>query len=233
MSPYSKIRLSLQNNYVRFGVTAMLAALYSALRSTEYSAFVKPLPIMFWCLVVIASPKRVEGRWVLASLCAAFVGDILLDLGEGWLIIATVPFLGSTLLLALAFHLRSRGASIHAVKDISLLLPILLGAILFYHLTAPHMELAARRIGAVLLGLSVLLLWRSLAVAMFSDDPRLRRLAGVIGACGIVANYLLYSVNLGIRPVPRDLVIQVYYWGQAFAAWSFLKSAHAPAIRRA
>lgn len=218
----------LRNNWFRFGVTAVLAALYSALRSTEYSAFVKPLPIMFWCLVVIASPKRAEGKWaeekwVLASLCAAFIGDILLDLGEGWLIIATVPFLGSTLLLALAFHLRSRGASIPAVKDIGLLLPILLGAILFYHLTAPHMEVAARRIGAVLLGLSVLLLWRALAAALFGDDLRLRRAAGFIGACGIVANYLLYSVNLGIRPIPRDLVIQVYYWGQAFAAWSFLK----------
>lgn len=217
-----------RNDYFRFGATLGLAVLYSLLRSTEYSTLVKPLPIILWCVIVFFSAKRREGNWVLASLGAAFVGDILLDLGENWLIVATVPFLGSTLLLALAFHLRSRAnkPSPNSWKELILLAPIALGAVAFYFFTAPYMEPSARNIGSILLSISVLLLWRSLAVAVFggaSDDGQHRCWIGFAGACGIVMNYLLYTINLGVHPVPRDLVIQVYYWGQAFAAWSFLK----------
>ena len=215
-----------RNNFFRFGMTFLLCLQYSLLRETEYSTIVKPLPVIFWFLVVLFSNKRPEGKWVLFSFFCAFIGDVLLDLGAEWLKIATVPFLGSTALLAVAFHFRVRndGQEIAYGKDFLLLIPIAMSAILLHLRLAPHLGDAAT-IGAVLLTLAVLLLWRSLAVLLFKNktvDTTSRRMMGLLGACGIVVNYVLYSINLSVQPIPRDLVIQVYYWGQAFVAWSFL-----------
>lgn len=201
----------------------VLALQYSLLRSTEFSTFVKPLPIIFWAFVMFVSSKRKGGNWVLLSLCLAAIGDIMLDLGPGWLIPATIPFLGSTLFLALAFHVR--GSKGLGLKSLLLLLPIALAAFAFHTLMAPLIGEAAK-IGAVLMILSTLLIWKSLSVLIFkrdSEDLRIYRAMGFLGACGVVANYVLYSINIGLNPIPRDLVIQLYYWGQAFAAWSFLK----------
>ena len=217
-----------KNNFFRFGMTFLLCLQYSLLRETDYSTIVKPLPVIFWFLVVLFSNKRSEGNWILLSLFCAFIGDVLLDLGADWLKIATVPFLGSTALLAIAFHIRLRkdGNKTTYLKDVLLLIPIAASAIFLHLQLAPHLGDAAT-IGAVLLTLAVLLLWRALAVLLFknnTEDLRLRRIMGLIGACGIVANYVLYSINLSVQPIPRDLVIQVYYWGQALVAWSFLNS---------
>ena len=169
----------------------------------------------------------------MASLIAALAGDVMLDLGPDWLIPATVPFLGSTLLLAFAFHLRLGGGfGRQAGKELALLAPVAAAALALFAAMAPGLADAAP-VGAVLLALSVLLLWRALAALLFNtapEDARWRRRAGLAGACGIVANYVLYAVDLSVRPVPRDLVIQVYYWGQAFAAWSFLL--YSPAQKR-
>jgi len=216
-----------KNNAFRFGITFLLCLQYSLLRETSYSTIVKPLPVIFWFFIVLFSAKRSEGKWVLFSLFSAFLGDILLDLGADWLKIATVPFLGSTALLALAFHFRLRNDATQPAygKDFLLLIPIATSFILIHLTLAPHLRDAAK-IGAVLFTLAVLLLWRSLAVLIFKsdkEDANFRRWMGLIGALGIVTNYVLYSINLSGQPIPRDLVIQVYYWGQAFAAWSFLK----------
>ncbi|MEP3890561.1 MAG: lysoplasmalogenase family protein [Hellea sp.] len=219
----------LQNNYFRFGITLILTLQYSLLRMTDFSTVVKPLPIIFWLAIILFSPKRPEGRWVVVSLFCAAIGDILLDLGAGWLIPATIPFLGSTLILAFAFYMRGRSAigKTQRLQSFPLLVPIALLAIGFHSLMAPLMGEAAK-IGAVLMLLSTLLIWQSLMVLVLkrdSDDLRVHRLLGFIGTCGIVANYILYSINIGLNPVPRDLVIQLYYWGTAFTAWSFLRPA--------
>lgn len=222
-----------RNDYFRFGATLIFAVLYSALRTTEYSTVVKPLPVLLWAIVVLLSPKRPEANLVFVSLSMALIGDVLLDLGDRWLIIATVPFLGSTLLLAFAFHLRTRKvvARDRRLVDLLILVPIVVAAVLFYRFTAPFLDPAAQRIGAVLLLISVILIWRSLSLSLLAPKDStwtFRHWVGLLGASGIVANYLLYSINLGIHPVPRDLVIQVYYWGQAFAAWSFLLPRSSP-----
>lgn len=216
-----------KNNIFRFGITFLLCLQYSLLRETSYSTIVKPLPVIFWFFIVFFSNKQPAGKWVLFSLFTAFIGDILLDLGPNWLKIATIPFLGSTALLALAFHFRGRKGLQKPTffKEVLLLFPI---AVLFfglYQYIASYSADAAT-VGAVLFTLSVFLLWRSLAVVLLKkdkEDVTFRRIIGLIGACGIIANYVLYAINLSIQPIPRDLVIQVYYWGQAFAAWSFLK----------
>lgn len=215
------------NNVFRFGITFLLCLQYSLLRETSYSTIVKPLPVIFWLFIVFFSEKRREGKWVILSLLAAFIGDILLDLGPNWLKVATIPFLGSTALLALAFHFRGRRSEEKPtfLKEVFLLLPI--AALFFglYQYIAAYSDKAAT-IGAVLFTLATFLLWRSMAVLLFKkdqEDANIRRVMGVIGACGIIANYVLYAIDLSIQPIPRDLVIQVYYWGQAFAAWSFLK----------
>jgi hypothetical protein len=217
-----------EKNIFRFGMTLLLTGLYSLLRTTEWSTVVKPLPILFWALVVLLSAKRPAAKWVIASLLAAALGDILLDLGPEWLLIATIPFLGSTLLLSLAFHLRGKAAnvSLGLSKDVLLLLPFLALAVGFHLFMAPRLAEAAN-VGAILFLLSTLLLWRavSLVVRKNTADPLLVRFIGFLGACGIVANYILYTINIGLHPVPRDLVIQAYFWGQAFAAWSFLRPA--------
>jgi len=216
-----------RNNVFRFGITFLLCLQYSLLRETNYSTIVKPLPVIFWFFIVLFSERRTESNWVLISLFAAFVGDVLLDLGDNWLMIATVPFLGSTALLALGFHFRMYKDYNPPTydKDLLVLVPIAVSAILLHLQLSPYLG-DARNIGAVLLTLAVLLLWRASAVLLFknnSSDPTFRRWVGLIGASGIVANYVLYSINISVQPVPRDLVIQVYYWGQAFVAWSFLK----------
>lgn len=215
-----------KNNAFRFGITFLLCLQYSLLRETAYSTIVKPLPVIFWLLIVLFSDKRPEGKWVIASLAAAFIGDILLDLGPNWLKIATIPFLGSTALLAAAFHFRVKNSPTKPslLKEILLLLPIAIFFFACYQYIAAYSAEAAT-VGAILFTLSCLLLWRSTAALLFKkdqEDARFRRMMGVLGACGIVANYILYAIDLSIQPMPRDLVIQVYYWGQAFAAWSFL-----------
>ncbi|GGX59723.1 hypothetical protein GCM10011309_06890 [Litorimonas cladophorae] len=223
------MRSLFRNNIFRFGMTLFLTGLYSLLRNTEWSSVVKPLPIIFWALVVMFSAKRPAAEWVVANLFAAALGDVLLDLGPDWLLIATLPFLGSTLLLALAFHLRGHALDVNLGRgeDLLLLLPIIALAVGFHLFMAPRLADAAT-VGAALLLISSLLLWRALSLVISRGnavDPTPVRFIGFLGACGIVTNYILYSINIGLHPVPRDLVIHVYFWGQAFAAWSFLKPA--------
>lgn len=216
-----------KNNVFRFGITFLLCLQYSLLRETGYSTIVKPLPVVFCLLIVFFSEKRPEGKWIILSLSAAFIGDILLDLGPNWLIIATIPFLGSTALLALAFHFRVSTDTVKRsiLKEVGLSIPIVILFLGLYRYLLAYSNNAAT-VGAVLFTLSALLLWRSVAVLLFKNnevDADFRRVMGVIGACGIIANYVLYAIDLSVHPIPRDLVIQVYYWGQAFAAWSFLR----------
>lgn len=216
-----------QQAWFRWGGTLLLCLQYSLLRETEWSTWVKPLPVIFWWLIVWFSPKRPAACWLQCSLFAAFLGDIMLDLGPGWLLVATVPFLGSTALLAFALDRRMRfnPGALSWRTELLILIPLVVLATVFH--TSLSQQLAhAAGMGAVLMGLSVLLIWRALAAALACEsaeyDPR--RWLAVFGCCGIVANYVLYSVDLAGYAVPRDLVIQVYYWGQALVAWSFLQS---------
>lgn len=216
-----------QNNLFRFGITFLLCLQYSLLRETSYSTFTKPLPIIFWLVIALSSKKQKEGRWLVISLTFAFLGDILLDLGEAWLKIGALPFLGSTAFLALGFHRRLQNSNQSnatfrkkALVFLLLFLPFLL---LFLVLIQYSSETAF--IGAVLYTLSVFLLFTSLSNLLFNLAEKVnptKVFLGFVGACGIVANYVLYSIDLHLHPIPRDLVIQVYYWGTAFAAWSFL-----------
>lgn len=214
-----------QQAWFRWGGTALLCLQYSLLRETEWSTWVKPLPVIFWWLIVLYSPKRPAAFWLQCSLFAAFVGDIMLDLGPDWLLLATIPFLGSTALLAFALDRRMRRnpGRLSLTRELVILVPLALLAAGFHASLAQQLAHAAA-MGAVLMGLSVLLLWRAAAAALSckpeAEDPR--RWLAVLGCCGIVANYVLYSVDLAGYPMPRDLVIQVYYWGQALVAWSFL-----------
>lgn len=216
----------LRQDYFRFGITVALTALFSLLRTTEYSTVVKPLPVIWWLLIALGSPRRPGGAWVLLSLSAAILGDILLDLGEDWLRVGTLPFLGSTLILAIAFHLSAHPQDFlrRWQAEAWLLAPVGGAAWLLFRYLSPHLG-ESRLAGGVLLTLSVLLLWRAgsaYALTKPSLGERLQRRLGLLGASGIVANYVLYAVDLSVQPIPRDLVIQVYYWGQAFATWSFL-----------
>ena len=80
-------------------------------------------------------------------------------------------------------------------------------------------------IGGVLFALSVFLLSTSLSNLLFNESEKsyhYKPLIGFLGACGIVANYVLYSIDLYLAPIPRDIVIQVYYWGTALVTWSYL-----------
>lgn len=214
--------------WFRWGGTLLLCLQYSLLRETEWSTWVKPLPVIFWWLIVFYSPKRPTAFWLQCSLFAAFIGDIMLDLGPDWLLVATVPFLGSTALLALALNQRQRSnpGTLPWSKELLILAPLAISATLFHTALAPQLAHAAT-MGAVLMGLSVLLIWRATAAAVACQPSAhdRRRWVAVLGCCGIVANYVLYSIDLTGVAVPRDLVIQVYYWGQALVAWSFLQSA--------
>ena len=212
-----------QQAWFRWGGTAVLCLQYSLLRETEWSTWVKPLPVIFWWLIVLYSPKRPAAIWLQCSLFAAFVGDIMLDLGPDWLLLATIPFLGSTALLAFAFdrRMRSNPGSLSRRGELMIVLPLVL---LGFHTSLAQQLAHAATMGAVLMSLSVLLFWRATAAALSCSQSAedTRRWFGVLGCCGIVANYVLYSIDLAGYPMPRDLVIQVYYWGQALVAWSFL-----------
>ena len=217
----------LKNNYFRFGITFLLCLQYSLLRETTYSTITKPLPIIFWLLIALFSEKKKAGTWVVISLCFAFLGDILLDLGDQWLKIGALPFLVSTALLAVAFHFRFRNSNQHPdfLKGGLLLIAVALPFVWLYRMLVQQTAEAAN-IGAILFTISVFLLWTALGNLLFNKEERgtfIRPLLGFVGACGIVANYVLYSIDLYLLPIPRDIVIQVYYWGTAFVTWSFLK----------
>jgi len=216
-----------ENNYFRFGITFLLCVQYSLLRETSYSTITKPLPIIFWLLIALFSKRNKAGSWILLSLCFAFLGDILLDLGDEWLKFGSLPFLVSTALLAVAFHIRLRNSKDHPTyfKSALLLVVVAFPFILLYRALVQRSTEAAT-IGAILFTISVFLLWTSCRNLLFNTTERttfIRPVLGFLGACGIVANYVLYSIDLYIIPIPRDLVIQVYYWGTAFAIWSFLE----------
>jgi len=215
-----------ENNYFRFGVTFLLCLQYSLLKETTYSTITKPLPIIFWLFIVLFSRRKQSGRWVIISLCFAFLGDILLDLGDQWLRIGALPFLLSTAFLALAFHMRLRNSepiSNYLLKGF--LLVIIAVPFMLLHQTLIQYSTEAGTIGAILFTIATFLLWTSLSNLLFNKmekDDFIRPFLGVVGACGIIANYVLYSIDLYMMPIPRDVVIQVYYWGTAFVAWSFL-----------
>jgi len=227
LSRKNKMTRLIENNYFRFGITFLLCLQYSLLRETSYSTITKPLPIIFWLLIMLFSERKKTGSWIIISLCFAFLGDILLDLGDQWLKIGSLPFLVSTALLAVAFHLRLRNSnsnSSHLKKGVLFLL-VALPFILLYRVLVQRSTEAAT-IGAVLFTISVFLLWTSLSNLIFNKKEKttlIRPWLGFVGVCGIVANYVLYSIDLYLMPIPRDLVIQVYYWGTAFIVWSFLK----------
>lgn len=216
-----------KNNYFRFGITFLLCLQYSLLRETAYSTITKPLPIIFWLIVALFSERTKGGGWVLLSLSCAFIGDILLDLGEQWLKIGAIPFVASTALLAVAFQnrLRNRQQSASDLKRGLLFFLIAVPFILLYWVLVSYSTEAATT-GAILFIISALLLWTALSNLLFNEAEKaryIRPLLGFIGACGIVANYVLYSIDLHIMPIPRDVVIQVYYWGTVFVTWSFLE----------
>jgi len=217
----------INNNYFRFGITFLLCLQYSLLRETSYSTLTKPLPIIFWLLIALFSEKNKAGGWIIISLGFAFLGDVLLDLGDQWLKIGALPFLLSTAFLAVAFHFRLQMSNSNGsyLKRGFLFLLIALPFIFIYRALVQHSTEAAT-IGAVLFTISVFLLWTSLSNLLCNKIEKItfnRPLLGFFGACGIVANYVLYSIDLYVTPIPRDLVIQVYYWGTALVTWSFLE----------
>ncbi len=220
------IKKSLRNNVVRFTLTIILSLAYSVLRETEYSTLVKPLPIIFWLIVILNSDRIRSSRWVIASLSLALIGDILLDLGDQWLQVGSIPFLISTALLGWAFHRRlihSTSKTTLKKKFVVLTLTGISFIVLYLFLISYSTEAAL--IGGVLFSISALLITASLNNFLFNSREKevyLIPLLGLVGACGIVLNYVFYSIDLYVMSIPRDVVIQVYYWGTALATWSFL-----------
>lgn len=217
----------LQHNPTRFAITFLLCLLYSLFREEAVSTILKPLPVIFWLLVAIFSKRQAAGKWVIVSLSFAFLGDILLDLGDKWLKIGAIPFLSSTAFLAWAFHVRLKQANntSTALRKSLIFLLIAMPFVLLF-ITLIRYSTDAARVGGALFILSVFLLSTSLSNLLYNEsekNSRIKSLAGFLGACGIVANYVLYSIDLYMTPIPRDLVIQVYYWGTALVTWSYLE----------
>jgi len=216
----------LQNNWFRFAFTFLFCLLYSLIRETSYSTFAKPLPILFWLLIVINSSRIGSANWLIYALTTAALGDILLDLGDQWLKIGAIPFLVSTALLAYAFHRRLKRSMlvVSKYKKLSVFISVFILFGVIYVYIRGHSEEAAS-IGLVLFTLSAFLIANALSNLFFNRKEHyeiIKPILGFTGACGIVANFVLYSVDLYVTPIPRDLVIQVYYWGTAFVAWSFI-----------
>jgi len=215
-----------RNPLVFVVVTIFLTAQYSLLRDGGLSTLVKPLPILFFAAVLAFSLKRKGGKFVLLSLLAASLGDVLLDLGDAWLRAGAVVFIGSTLLLADAFNLRQKSLERRVPRAIDALIV----AILFMSAAFFVAQMSAALpdtliVGSVLMALSALLISLAATTALrdgASGDPMSSRLIAFFGACGIVSNFILYTLGLAGFTFPRDLVIQLYYWGQAAVTWSFL-----------
>ena len=216
----------IQNNWFRFSITFLFCLLYSLLRETSYSTFVKPLPILFWLLIVINSSRIGSANWLIYALITAAMGDILLDLGTQWLKIGAIPFLVSTAFLAYAFYTRLKRSepAVSLLKKMSVIfLAFIPFAVLYVYIRGYSDEAATT--GLVLFTLSAFLIANALANLIFNRSEHsniIKPILGFAGACSIVANFVLYSVDLYVTPIPRDLVIQVYYWGTAFVTWSFI-----------
>lgn len=221
---YSQV---LHNQSLRIISFLILCLLYSLFKDDSVSTFLKPLPIIFCLLVLLNTPRIVAAKWLVYSLSCAIIGDILLDLGENWVQIGALPFLASTALMAIAFHIRlsQTGYSSSAVKQGVILIMVATPFLcLFNWLTNYSTEAVIT--GGVLFSLSVILITTAIANLLFNKQERpalSKPVLGLLGTSGIVANYVLFSIDLYVAPVPRDLVIQVYYWGTALVVWSFTK----------
>ena len=215
-----------RNNYFRFFFTLVFTVLYSLFRESEYSTIVKPLPIIYWLFVATFSPKINGGYWLVGSLLFAFIGDILLDVSSIQLTVSTIPFLLFTALLAVSIFYRFQADEKKVLRKsdipILILIVILVFGLLF---SISDSKGPLRYIQSGLALASIMLLWNGirLMTKKSNDDPRWKRNLAFIGILGIIGNYVLYALNLKGFEVSRDLVIQIYYWGQAMVAWSFLK----------
>ena len=217
----------LHNQSLRIISFLILCFLYSFFKDDPVSTFLKPLPIVF-CLFILLNTQRINAaKWLVYSLSCAIIGDILLDLGEDWIQIGALPFLASTAFMAVAFKKRL-SATLHRASLLNQSLILILVALpflcLFNWLISYSTE--AANTGSVLFTLSVILITTAITNLIFNKQERpilLKLILGLMGALGIVANYVLFSIDLYVVPIPRDLVIQVYYWGTALVVWSFMK----------
>ena len=222
------MNILLSNNRWRFVITLVLTICFSICRETDYSTLLKPLPILYWLIIAINCNKIKGGGWVIVSLSFAILGDILLDLGDRWLQLGSLPFLISTVILAFAFRQRLNNHDrLAAKRTILTVYAAVFSCFILLYLWISSYTQEAAIIGAVLYLISALLICTALNTTLAETSQSTyssKAIIGFIGSCGIVANYVLYSIDLYVFPIPRDIVIQVYYWGTALVVWSFLKS---------
>jgi hypothetical protein len=199
----------------------VLSALgYSLVQELHYSVWIKPLPVLFCFLILLwnQSWSPPTAKIVLVGLVISMVGDIALDLS------ATTLGIGIfTLVMSLY------GVALYkANKDLSTstLIPTLLVFGGIYAMMYPH--LADRKVSAAIYQLVLIwMVWQGATMLIWStknNSPTTsQKWLLFLGVLGIAMNGVLYGVDLYLLPIPRDLVIHSYYFGQLLLVLGLIK----------
>ena len=201
-------------------VFVLSALVYSLVQELHYSVWIKPLPVLFCFLILLwnQSWSPPTAKIVLVGLVISMVGDIALDLS------ATTLGIGIfTLVMSLY------GVALYkANKDLSAstLIPTLLVFGGIYAMMYPY--LADRKVSAAIYQLVLIwMVWRGATMLIWntknSSPTTSQKWLLFLGVLGIAMNGVLYGVDLYLLPIPRDLVIHSYYFGQLLLVLGLIK----------
>lgn len=189
----------------------ILAAIsYSLTRAYDFSVWIKALPVLCCFLILLCnrswSPRTTQ--IILIGMAISMLGDIALDLSATTLGIGIFTVVMS--LYGYALYQAQRAFTWLA------LIPTLIIFASIYAMMYPH--LSGRRVSAAIYQLVLIwMVWRGAALLTWKNQhgpDSYQKWFIFLGTLGIALNGVLYGVDLYLFPIPRDLVIQVYYLGQ-------------------
>lgn len=193
-----------------FIITALA---YSLCRGKDYSVWIKALPV-FSCLLYYTTHGLrgiITDPIIVGGLIISMVGDIALDLGYTTVGIAIFTLV--MLIYGIGLYCFNQSRSWRSL----ILIVLILGVI--YYLMYPHLE--GRRTSGLIYQIALgWMVWRGTGTLTLHSNivPLTSRQSYFIlaGTIGIAANGILYGIDVYLHPIPRDIVIQSYYFGQFF-----------------
>lgn len=194
-----------KRNAISFAVFVIAAALFSYTREESYGYLTKIVPIVLLFIFSWRALPSTSRNIVQLGLLLSMAGDILLEWQNttaGVVIFVLVMLLYSTY-----FTLQNKQFRVWLLSFY-----IVISAGIYITLFP---ALGERQVsGAIYQIVICVMLWRASAMINDKSISGCRGLFALLGALGIALNGILYAVDLYLFEVNRDLVIQLYYFGQ-------------------
>ncbi len=191
---------------------------FSLVRDNELGYLVKIIPIAMLIGLVLQAPKGVSTRLVAVALVVSAIGDIVVELGFTQAGVGV--FVVVMLVYSACFYLSCQQSG-----WLLLIFWLIVGGLL-YGFLFPYLA-GVEWSGALYQCIICLMMWRASVALLGTQSSGLARILAFIGALGIALNGVLYAVDLYLVSINRDLIIQLYYWGQLAIALSLFDSCRA------